>query len=134
MEIAFMKRTSKEFNAEPYEKGHKENGEFGISPLHARIRSMEFLLQLAFEKPIGFKIKRKKESSTEWRARPKAERDRIIAEHKTREAERVAKVKIEKERRISEFKKKAGFPRQGFGNTNDGNSSRRFFENVDVTS
>ena len=44
----------------------------------------------------------------------------------------------EKSRIIKEFRNQLGLiidtPKQGFGNTNDGNTARRFFEYPDITS
>jgi hypothetical protein len=95
-------------------KGHENPAtfKFGLSILHARIRLFESLLHLAYKIPLQ-----------KWQARSADEKQSV----------KDTKAKIQKA-----FKSELGllveFPRQGFGSTNDGNTSRRFFENPDVSS
>ena len=85
---------------------------FGLSTLHSYIRFFEWFLH------ISYKIDLKK-----WRVSNATEKD--IIKHK-------------KERIQKEFKEQLGLvvdvPKQGAGNTNDGNTARRFFENSDISS
>lgn len=99
-------QTSKDFNNFKITK--TENPEalrFGISILHARIRLFETLLHIAYKLPIK-----------KWQARSLNEKN-IVKE---------TKQKIQKY-----FKEKTGLkidvPKAGFGNSNSGNTSRRFF-------
>lgn len=95
--------TSKDFNNlhQPKEI-RKETLRFGLSILHARIRLFESLLHLAYKLPVR-----------RWRIQ--------IEEL----------VKKEKKRIQEDFRLKMGLivdvPKPGYGNTNDGNTSRRFF-------
>jgi hypothetical protein len=104
--------TSKDFN-DLEKKGHENPAtfKFGLSILHARIRLFESLLHLAYKIPLQ-----------KWQARSADEKQSV----------KDTKAKIQKA-----FKSELGllvdFPRQGFGSTNDGNTSRRFFENPDVS-
>lgn len=84
---------------------------FGISPLHSWIRAYECFLH------ISYKLEIKK-----WQARTAEEKDSV------------GRRKLE----IQEmFRKQMGLlvdmPKQSVGNTNDGNSARRFFRNSEVT-
>ena len=105
------KRTQKNFQkeADDLAEADERNYEFGISPLHARIRCMDFVLKLAYG------LNQENEATDK------------------KEAEKRRKLEIQKE-----FREQLGLiidtPKQGFGNTNDGNTSRRFFENPGVTS
>lgn len=99
-------KTSKEFNK--LNKKSPENPDalkFGLSTLHDRIRLFESLLHLSYKIPLK-----------KWQARTQ-EHKRIVAETKR---------KIQ-----NDFKEEMGFlvdiPKAGFGNSNDGNTSRRFF-------
>lgn len=89
----------------------EDNLEFGISPLHARIRFMEHVLKIAYD--LSFK----------GDIRGNAENSKRRSEEKTR---------IQ-----TEFKRETGMiidtPKQGFGNTNDGNTARRFFADAVLT-
>lgn len=82
----------------------KTSLEFGLSILHAWIRIFESLLHVAYKLPVK-----------KWRLN--------ADEKKQKDAE---KAKIQEK-----FKKEMGLlvdvPKAGFGNTNDGNTSRRFF-------
>lgn len=84
---------------------------FGMSSLHAWIRCMEFLLHVAYNLEIQT-----------WSVR-KAE-------------EKVLKLK-RKEKIQQNFRERLGLLvdviKQGVGTTNDGNTSRRFFENPSIT-
>lgn len=84
---------------------------FGLSTLHARIRMFEFLLHLSY------KLKANVHSS------------RVLREDK-------ALIQAAKETIQRDFKEKMGLlvdiPKVHFGNTNDGNTSRRFFNEIEV--
>lgn len=106
--------TSKDFNdLEKCEKApiNSENLEFGLSILHARIRLFETLLH------ISYKITIKK-----WQTRTESEKN-IIKERKQTIQER--------------FRNELGLivdvPKANYGNSNDGNTSRRFFSNVEIS-
>uniref|UniRef100_A0A2H1WX10 SFRICE_035512 n=1 Tax=Spodoptera frugiperda TaxID=7108 RepID=A0A2H1WX10_SPOFR len=85
---------------------------FGLSTLHARIRFFKSLLHLSYKIPIR-----------KWQARTQ--------EHKNIVADRKKKIQ-------EAFKEEMGLlvdiPKAGFGNTNDGNTSRRFFSNPEISS
>lgn len=87
-----------------------DNLEFGLSVLHGWIRMFECLVHLAYKLPIQ-----------KWQAR--GGEKQIVAENKAR---------IQKE-----FKERCGLiidtPKPGFGNTNDGNTARRFFVNAELS-
>lgn len=89
-----------------------ETLDFGLSVLHGWIRSFECLLHLAYKMPIK-----------KWQARGK-EDQAIVAQRKSQ---------IQKE-----FKERCGLivdkPKPGFGNSNDGNTARRFFQNAELSS
>ena len=106
--------TSKQFNKidEVLEMEVKSDYlQFGLSILHGWIRCFECLLHIAYKIPIQ-----------SWQARG-VESKKIVSENKKR---------IQKE-----FKEKLGLlvdrPKQGFGNSNDGNTARRFFKNPEVS-
>lgn len=84
---------------------------FGISILHSWIRLFENLLHIAYRLPIK-----------QWRINKQCEK--IVNDRKTY---------IQKE-----FRQRLGLivdrPKPGYGNTNDGNLARRFFQNADVSS
>lgn len=92
---------------------------FGISPLHARIRFLEFCLHLAYD------IKYRNIHGQDY-IPVKNNADL----HKLR--------KEEKKRIQIEFKEQLGLiidkPLHGYGSSNDGNTARRFFENPEITS
>ncbi|XP_039967555.1 uncharacterized protein LOC120779423 [Bactrocera tryoni] len=105
--------SSKDFNKidEMVKKVVKtENLQFGLSILHGWIRFFEFLLHL-------YKLSIKK-----WQARTESEK-LLVSENKAR---------IQKG-----FKDKIGLivdqPKPGFGNSNDGNTARRFFHNPEMS-
>lgn len=87
-----------------------DNLEFGLSVLHGWIRFFECLLHIAYKLPLK-----------KWQAR--GDDKTIVAENKKR---------IQ-----NEFKEKLGLivdkPKPGFGNSNDGNTARRFFKNPEVS-
>lgn len=98
--------TSKEFNDLSKTRDAKpETLKFGLSILHARIRIFESLLHLAYKLPIK-----------KWRLSTNEEKS-IVNQRK---------IEIQ-----NEFRAKMGLlvdiPKPGFGTTNDGNTSRRFF-------
>lgn len=101
--------TSKDFNKLDYSREVNFAAlEFGISVLHARIRIFECILHLAYKLQVKKYMGRKS----------KEEKD----------LEEQTKKEIQKR-----FRTETGLiidmPKSNFGNTNDGNTSRRFFEN-----
>lgn len=86
---------------------------FGISSLHAWIRFMEWMLHIAYKLNDG---------TSKWQARS--------ADEKKAVSDRKEEIQIK-------FKAALGLnidmPKQGFGSTNDGNTARRFFEDVALT-
>lgn len=101
-------KTSKSFNdLSSTEPENPETFRFGLSILHARIRFFEILVHLSYKL---------KADVHKGRVTDKSDREKIQA----------AKRQIQKE-----FHDKLGLlvdiPKAGFGNTNDGNTSRRFF-------
>nr|XP_022901971.1 uncharacterized protein LOC111414763 [Onthophagus taurus] len=104
--------TSSEFNDLAKSRlPKKENLSFGLSLLHARIRFFESMLHLAYKLPIK-----------KWNVRLTIEEKKIIENRKKNIQEN--------------FKSQLGLlvdiPKANFGNTNDGNTSRRFFENYEI--
>lgn len=104
---------SKDFNNLNKEiKVDPESLKFGLSILHARIRFFESLLHLSYKLTIK-----------KWQVRP-AE-DKVI-------------VKERKEKIQKAFREEMGLlvdiPKAGFGTTNDGNTSRRFFSDPEAAS
>lgn len=87
-----------------------QNLQFGISVLHGWIRFFECLLHISYKLPIQ-----------KWQAR--GDEKLIVAE---------TKKYIQ-----TKFREKTGllvdFPKPGFGNSNDGNTSRRFFSNPEIS-
>ena len=85
---------------------------FGLSILHARIRCFESLLHLSYKLPVK-----------KWQKRLNEDEKRLISDRKK---------KIQ-----DEFKSKMGIlvdiPKVGFGNTNNGNTSRRFFNDPETS-
>lgn len=78
---------------------------FGLSILHARIRLFESVLHLSYKLPVK-----------KWQLRSEADKS-IVKEMKA-----VIQEKFRKETGLI-----VDVPKSGFGNTNDGNTSRRFF-------
>lgn len=106
--------TSKDFNKIDNQKEiSPEAIEFGLSILHARIRLFESILHLAYKLPV------------------KKYRERKTENEKKMEHEK--KLEIQKR-----FREETGLlvdlPKANFGNTNDGNTSRRFFEDPKLAS
>ncbi|XP_036340645.1 uncharacterized protein LOC118750011 isoform X1 [Rhagoletis pomonella] len=94
--------TSSDFNDLTKERPcNKDNMRFGLSLLHARIRFFESILHVAYRLPV-----------MKWRARLTAEEKKLVD---TRKKEIQTKFRED-------------IPKANFGNTNDGNTSRRFFE------
>lgn len=85
--------------------------ELGLSPLHAKIRFMALILNIAYRLPF-----------CKWQA--------STNEQKTQ-------VKITKSRIQQEFRKEMGLiidkPKHGGGTSNDGNTARRFFQDPEST-
>lgn len=88
-----------------------ESLSFGISPLHAWIRSLECLLNIAYRLPIKC-----------WQVHKK---DKIKIEQRKKDIQ-------------TELRETLGLlvdiPKPGSGTTNDGNTARRFFENPEIVS
>ncbi|KAH9640874.1 hypothetical protein HF086_015213 [Spodoptera exigua] len=104
--------TSKEFNDLNIKKTVDIDAiQFGLSVLHARIRFFETILHLAYKIPVQ-----------KWQLR--SENDKGIVKQKKAEIQ-------------TKFREQMGLlvnvPKAGFGNTNDGNTSRRFFANPEIT-
>ncbi|CAH0546850.1 unnamed protein product [Brassicogethes aeneus] len=117
MRCYICKATSKQFNDINLvlkQKVVTENLCFGISSLHAWIRCMEWFLHLAYK--CGDETEKK------WQART---------------AEQKQKVAARKQKIQNDFKQLYGLridiPKAGSGTTNDGNTARRFFEDVSST-
>ena len=94
--------------------GKEENPEslkFGLSILHARIRLFESLLHLSYKLPIS-----------KWQARSDADKE-IVSERK----------KVIQQSLKEEMGLLVDIPKAGFGNTNDGNTSRRFFADIETS-
>lgn len=86
----------------------EEMYEFGISPLHSWIRSFEFILHLSYKLEIK-----------KWQAR--SSDDKSSVEKRKREIQK---------RFRNEIGLLVDLPKQSSGNTNDGNTARRFFRNT----
>lgn len=100
--------TSKDFNKLDYTRDVNFSAiEFGISVLHARIRVFECILHLAYK----LKVQKYRER--------KSKEEKDIEDQTKKEIQR-------------RFRLETGLiidmPKSNFGNTNDGNTSRRFFE------
>lgn len=107
--------TSSDFNKLNKEKiVNPDSLNFGLSILHARIRIFESLLHLAYRLPLQKKR---------------------ISKKNFQDSEVFAETKLQVQEK---FKQEMGLlvdlPKAGFGNSNDGNSSRRFFENPQLSS
>ena len=91
---------------------NKEDYELGLSPLHAKIRFMVLILNIAYHSAFCL-----------WQART-AEEKRLVEE---------TKLRIQKE-----FREEMGLiidvPKHGAGNSNDENTARRFFRDPELTS
>lgn len=102
--------TSKDFNniCKEAEIVCKSSLEFGKSTLHAWIRFFECLLHVAYKLPLKI-----------WQAR--GVENKLIVE-------------ITKKDIREKFRNQLGLivdkPKPGYGNSNDGNTARRFFENA----
>lgn len=105
--------TSSEFNdLTKARECKKDSLSFGLSLLHARIRFFESILHLAYKLPVK-----------KWNVRLTAEEKELVNN---------------KKKEIQEnFNQQLGLlvdiPKANFGNTNDGNTSRRFFEEYDIS-
>uniref|UniRef100_A0A6P7EZ54 Uncharacterized protein LOC114324861 isoform X1 n=1 Tax=Diabrotica virgifera virgifera TaxID=50390 RepID=A0A6P7EZ54_DIAVI len=100
--------TSTDFNDLTKERPcNTENMRFGLSLLHARIRFFESILHVAYKLPV-----------IKWMARLTAEEKKLV---ETRKKEIQTKFR-------EELGLLVDIPKANFGNTNDGNTSRRFFE------
>lgn len=103
--------TSKEFNNLSIQKNVDVDAlSFGLSTLHARIRLFETILHLSYKLTVK-----------KWQLRSDA--DKAVFNDRKKEIQ-------------EKFRRKTGLivdvPKAGFGNTNDGNTSRRFFANPEV--
>lgn len=102
--------TPKDFN--DIGKKHEISSEaldFGLSVLHARIRLFESILHLAYKLPVK-----------KYRGK-RTEEEKLLEQTRKKEIQ---------ERFRSETGLLVDMPKANFGNTNDGNTSRRFFENT----
>lgn len=104
-------QTSKDFNKmKNVENVDPENLKFGLSTLHARIRLFESLIHIAYKLPVD---------------------DLTVKSEENKKFIENTKKKIQ-----NDFQSKLGlrvdFPKAGFGNSNDGNTSRRFFEDPEL--
>ena len=86
--------------------------ELGLSPLHARIKAMECVLHISYK--LGLQ-------KPEWRVTPKTRPD---------VEKRQAEIKRDLKNHLGI---KVDAVKSGFGSSNNGNLSRRFFGNVEVT-
>lgn len=112
LKCAICKKSQKDFQNLD-DSSDEQNYEYGISPLHARIRCMEFILKLAY-------IISREGECFDKNATPK---EKISARKKIIQNEFLKNLGL-----------KVDYPKQGYGNTNDGNMSRAFFANDEVTS
>lgn len=104
-------KTSKKFNdLDTTNDEESQTLKFGWSTLHARIRLFETILHLAYKLPLK-----------KWQVRT---------------AEEKKTVKENKQRIQDEYRERTGLindkPKPGFGNSNSGNTSRRFFDDLNV--
>lgn len=105
--------TPKEMNSERsvIKKPDEKMFNFGISPLHSWIRAFECLLH------ISYKLEIKK-----WQARSQEEKNLVANRKKFMQ---------------SRFREQLGLlvdmPKQIAGNTNDGNTARKFFRNAEIS-
>lgn len=114
MRCYICKATSKDFNNLHnlmFENNvDVENLKFGLSVLHSRIRFFESLLHLSYKLTIQ-----------KWQIRTEA--DKEIVKNRKKEVQ-------------EKFKTQLGLivdvPKAGYGNSNDGNTSRRFFESKEI--
>lgn len=108
------KKTSSQFNsiaASRQAPVDNESLRFGLSILHGWIRMFECLLHVSYKLPVS-----------KWRVtKPQ---DKLVVEET-------------KKRIQQEFKTKLGLiidrPKPGYGNSNDGNTARRFFDNIEIS-
>lgn len=105
-------KNPKDFRNTEEECDVEENYQYGLSPLHARIRFMEFILHMSYD--LSF-------TDEGVRNNPDNKQKRLEEKYRIQE----------------EFRRQLGLiidtPKQGFGSTNDGNTARRFFEYPDIT-
>ncbi|CAH2101195.1 unnamed protein product [Euphydryas editha] len=111
MRCYICKATSKDFNnLKALKEVNYENLKFGLSVLHARIRFFKTLLHLSYKITVQ-----------KWQIRSQAEKDTV---------------KERKKEIQNQFKTRLGLivdvPKAGYGSSNDGNTSRRFFEKPQV--
>lgn len=87
--------------------------EFGLSPLHARIRFMEHILKISYDLDFG-------------------------SSESIRNNETNKELRSSKKKHVQDEYRKLGLiidqPKQGSGNTNDGNTARRFFSDPKTAS
>lgn len=106
MRCYVCKATVKEFNKlETRREENPDTFKFGLSILHSRIRLFESLLHLSYKIPIK-----------KWQARSISEKQ-LYKETKLRIQQALKE----------EMSLLVDIPKAGFGNSNDGNTSRRFF-------
>lgn len=107
-----------------------ETLKFGLSTLHAQIRFMELVLKISYNQDFR-----------KWTTRSKNTKKKSKNGGEDEEEEETNKQKKAKRKQFiqSELRKRIGilvdFPRAGgSGNSNDGNTARRFFNNADIVS
>lgn len=110
MRCYICNETSKDFNKlNTKREDNPDTFKFGLSILHARIRLFESILHLAYKIPIG-----------KWQARS-VEEKQLVKE---------TKMRIQKDLK-EKMSLLVDVPKAGLGSTNDGNTSRRFFADVE---
>ena len=88
----------------------EENFKYGLSPLHKWIRCFEMLLHISYRIPVK-----------QWRV--SSEQDKIKVASRKKEVH---------DRFHAELGLKVDEPKQGSGNTNDGNTARRAFKDEEI--
>lgn len=106
--------TSTQLNQVPTKSLDNTDGyEFGLSPLHARIRLMEHILKISYDLDFG-------------------------SSGSIRSNETNKELRSSKKKHVQDEYRKFGLiidqPKQGSGNTNDGYTARRFFSDPEAAS
>ncbi|CAB3239315.1 unnamed protein product [Arctia plantaginis] len=101
----------KKINTDTTDAANEDMYSFGISPLHSWIRAYECLLHIAYKSDIKT-----------WQARTKEDKESVASRKKHIQ-----------ERFFAEMGLLVDMPKQSAGNTNDGNTARRFFRNSKLT-
>lgn len=109
----YVKKTSSQLNQTPSEDTFFEEAyEYGLSPLHTRIRFMEHILKLGYDLDFG----------------PNGE---TVRNNSDNHAKRDQKKKLIQQKYL-ELGLIIDQPKQGEGNSNDGNTARRFFSDPET--